>query len=122
MSQEQFSSLSDDVRIPAELLTQRLEFSLSLKPKGRAISDDGGIAFFFEAEKEGLKMTADIEIYADGSVSASVIPYIHTPEGWDIYQSEEEPIELWDVEEEPPFEETIALIHQRFGITLLDRA
>lgn len=116
MTKEQLSSLSDTVRIPAELLIQRLLSTPTLSVKSTALSEEGGIAFFFEEEKDGLKITADIEIHPEGEVSASVIPFIQGPDGWDVFQSEDEPIDLWDVEEEPPFEETISLICQRFGL------
>jgi len=113
MTKEQLAQLTDDVRIPTELLLERLK-ELALSPQSAAISPDGGIAFFFETVKEpDLKLTADIEIYADGTISASVIPFIHTPDGYDTYVDESEPIDLWDVEEPPPFDETIRLIQNR---------
>lgn len=115
MTKEQLSNLSDDVRIPTELLLERLLDLGDLLPiRKTAISEDGGIAFFFsETRADGLTLTADIEIYADGTVSASVIPYSTEAEGLDVFQSSAEPVELWDIEEEPPFEETIRYIQER---------
>ena len=114
MTKEQLSTLTDDVRIPTELLLERL-VELKFPPNSAALSEDSGIAFFFESLNRGLRITADIEIHGDGSVSASIIPYISGPDGYDIYQSEEDPLELWDVEEPPPFEETIRYIGERLG-------
>jgi hypothetical protein len=117
MNKEQLSQLSDDVRIPTEILLERLKTLTDLPVRKTATSDEGGVAFFFsEPREDGLLLTADIEIYADGSISASVIPYLMTNEGLDVFQSEEEPIELWDIEEEPPFEETIRHISERLGL------
>lgn len=115
LNKEQLTQLSDTVRIPTELLLDRLELIPGFKIIASALSEEGGIAFFFEEQKNDLKMTADIEIHSDGTASASVIPYIKLSDGHDVYQSEEEPIELWDIEEPPPFEETIRHIHERFG-------
>ena len=112
MTKEQLSTLNDDVRIPVELLFERLK-EINYLPKSTAISEDGGIAFFFEEDTRGLKVTADIEIHGDGAISASVIPYLLGPECHDVYQSEEDPLELWDVEEPPPFDETIRYICKR---------
>lgn len=120
-NKDQIAKLSDDVRIPTELLLDRLEAIQSLKIINSALSEDGGIAFYFESEKGGLKMTADIEIDGDGTITASVIPYINQGDGYDVFQSEEEPIELWDVEEPPPFDETIRHIHERFDIAMVEQ-
>ena len=117
MTQEQLSTLPDEARIPTELLIERLQSIPSLKIINSGLSESGGIAFFFENMKGDLRMTADIEIEADGTVTASVIPYVNTDDGYDVFQSETEPIELWDVEEPPPFEETIRIISDRFGLT-----
>lgn len=121
MTKEQLSNLSDDVRIPTEILLERLRTITSLPIRKAAISEDNGIAFFFsEALPSGLTMTADIEIHSDGTISASVIPYTLTPEGLDVYNAEAEPVELWDIEEEPPFEETIRHIHERMGLEIVE--
>ena len=118
MTKEQLSNLSDDVRIPTEILLDRVKGFETYRKV--AVSEEGGIAFFFSDERiDGLTITADIEIYADGTVSASVIPYRAGPDGLELFQSEDEPIELWDVEEEPPYEESIRLIHDRLGRPLL---
>lgn len=120
MNKEQLSNLSDDVRIPTEILLSHLRSITSLPINNTAVSEDGGIAFLFSADRsDGLRMTADIEIYGDGTVSASVIPYAAGADGLDVFQSEDEPIELWDIEEEPPFEETIRHIHERFGLDIV---
>jgi hypothetical protein len=121
MTKEQIAQLPDDVRIPTELLLDRLDSIPSLKIINSALSEDGGIAFYFEEEKGELKMTADIEIDSDGTITASVIPYINLGDGYDVFQSEDEPIELWDVEEPPPFDETIRHIHERFNIALVEQ-
>jgi len=115
MTKEQLSNLSDIVRLPLEVLLSQLpETKLHLKTA--AVSTDGGVALFFEAEKAGLLMTADIEIHEDGAVSASVIPYVEQSDGHHIFESESEPIDLWEVEEAPPFEETLNRIQIRLGI------
>ena len=116
MNKEQLSGLSDDVRIPTEELRQYLKDTQFL-PKTLALSEDGGIAFFWEEEKNGLVMTADLEIYFDGTASASVIPYRKTNEGHITSETEEEPIELWDIEEAPPYEESLRMIQFRLGVT-----
>lgn len=112
MTKEQLSELNDDVRIPTELLLERLE-EIDLIPNTTAISEEGGVAFLFESITRGLKITADIEIHCDGTISASVIPYFLGPDGYDTYQSEQDPLELWDVEEPPPFDETIRYICEK---------
>ena len=117
MTKEQLSALTDDVRIPTELLFEKL-LEVTLSPKSTAVSEDGGIAFFFEHDTRGLRMTADIEIHGDGSISASIIPYLLGHDGYDVYQSEEDPLELWDVEEPPPFDETIRYICDRLDYPL----
>lgn len=117
MTKEQLSQLADDVRIPTEVLLDRLRSVPQLPLIKTAISEDDGIAFFFSHPRpDGITITADIEIDADGTVTASVIPYQLLAEGNDVYQSEEEPIELWDVEEEPPYDGTIDHILERFGL------
>ena len=115
MTKDQLSSLPDDVRLPAEVLFDHLR-GTALKPLTVALSDEGSVAFFFESEIDGIKITADIELFPDGIATASVIPYVKTDEGWDTYNSPDEPVELWEIEEPPPFEETIAIILARFGI------
>ena len=117
MTKEQLTQLTDDVRIPTEILLEKLRSSTTLPIQKTAATPDGGIAFFFSRKRDDeITMTADIEIYPDGSASASVIPYVTTNEGQDVFQSEFEPIELWDIEEEPPFDETLRHIHERFGL------
>lgn len=119
MTKEQLSQLVDEVRIPTEILLERLT-ELSMIPHDAAISDSGGIAFLFEATKGNLTMTADIEIDHDGTVTASVIPYVKTPAGLDVYVNkadpDDNPIQVWEVEEPPPFDETILLIRQLLGL------
>ena len=116
MTKDQLTSLPDDVRLPAEVLFDHLR-ETSLKPLTVALSDEGSVAFFFETTAaDGIKITADIELFPDGSATASVIPYTLTAEGWDTYHSPDEPVELWEIEEPPPFEETIAIILARFRI------
>lgn len=116
MTKDQLSNLPDDVRLPAEVLFDHLRGTL-LRPVSVALSDEGSVAFFFEtAPEDGIKLTADIELFPDSTATASVIPYIITDEGWDTYQSQDEPIELWEIEEPPPFEETISLILSRFKL------
>ncbi len=114
MTKEQLSTLSDEVRIPTELLLDNLRSIKDLPIINAALSDSGGVAFFFRNQREdGLVLTADIEIDGDGSVTASIIPYADGNEGLDVFQSEAEPIELWDIEEEPPFDETVRRIKER---------
>lgn len=115
MTKDQLSNLPDDVRLPAEVLFDHLR-GTPLRPLSVALSDEGSVAFFFEHEADGIKITADIELFPDGTATASVIPYVKTDEGWDTFQSQAEPIDLWEIEEPPPFEETIALILGRFRI------
>lgn len=117
MNKEHLAKLSDDVRIPAEEIFQYLK-DIAFPPKTIALSDGGGIALFWEAEKDDLLLTADIEIYHDGTVSASVIPYQSTKDGHVTAETEDEPIELWDIEEPPPYEESIRLIQSRLGISI----
>ena len=88
MTKEHLAQLPDDVRIPTEILLERLK-ELSFPPQSAAISPEGGIAFFFEQVKEpDLKLTADIEIHSDGTISASVIPFLRTADGYDTYVDE----------------------------------
>ncbi len=115
VTKEQLQQLVDDVRIPAEILLERLG-ELDLAPKTAAVGDDGSLALFFEKTISDVHLTADIEIEPNGTVSASIIPYIPGPDGLDIYQDPDEPIDLWEVEEPPPFEETLAIIRARFGL------
>ncbi len=115
MTKEELTSLSDIVRIPLEVLLEQLP-ATKLRVKTSAISPDGGIALFFEAQKSGLLMTADIEIHEDGAVSASVIPYVEQSDGHHLFEDDQEPIDLWEVEEEPPFEETLNRIQTRLGL------
>lgn len=116
MTKDQLANLPDDVRLPAEVLYDHLR-GTPLRPTSVALSDEGSVAFFFEHETDGIKMTADIELFPDGSATASVIPYVKTDEGWDTYQSPTEPIELWEIEEPPPFDESISLILARLRIS-----
>ncbi len=117
MNHQELLSLPDIVRLPYEVLRDRLT-ELKFPPAGIALSPDGGLGVFFEAPKGDLKITADIEIDPDGSVTASVIPYTLGPDGHDVYNGQDEPIDLWDVEEEPPFEETLVHIRFRLGIEI----
>ena len=119
MNKEQISNLSDDVRIPLEELRQYLK-DINFLPATIALSPEGGIALFWEAEKGEFKMTADIEIYPDGTASASVIPYVLTETGHVSAETEENPIEMWDIEEPPPYEESIKMIQFWLGVTLAD--
>lgn len=115
MTKSQFSAFPDDVRIPAEVLLDLLA-EINLMPDSSALSPEGGIAFFFQRDKGALLMTADIEIHANGDVSASVIPYMTAPDGHDVFESEEEPIDLWEIEEPPPFHESLLRIQERLGL------
>ena len=119
MTKEQLSSLPDDVRIPAELLLERVK-EISLPVRDILLPDEGGITFVFEGvTPANIVMTADVEIEPDGTTSASIIPY-YSPTGneddFTVFQSEETPIELWEIEEPPPFEETLAIIKDRLRI------
>ena len=116
MTKDQLSSLPDEIRLPAEVLFDHLR-TTALKPAATAVSDEGSLAFFFESETDGIKVTADIELFPDGTATASVIPYVKTDAGWDTFQSPDEPVELWEIEEPPPFEETISLILTRLRIS-----
>jgi hypothetical protein len=115
MTKDQIALLPDDVRLPAELLFERLK-EINLLPASVATDGADGLALFFEREVGGLKLTADIEIESDGTVSASVIPYILGPDGYDIFQDAAEPVDLWEIEEEPPFEESLTRIQSRLGL------
>ena len=112
MTKEQLTKLDDIVRIPAEEFRQHL-IETAFLPKEILAGDDGGIVFLFENTHDGIVFTADVEIEANGTVSASVIPYTSTPEGLELYCSEFEPVDVWEVEEEPPFEETLLRIRTR---------
>jgi hypothetical protein len=119
MTKEQLSSLPDDVRIPAELLLERLK-EISLPVHDILLPEEGGIIFVFEGvTPANIVMTADVEIESDGTTSASIIPY-YSPSGreddFTVFQSEETPIELWEIEEPPPFEETLSIIKDRLRI------
>jgi len=119
MTKEQLSLLPDEIRISVEILLERLKDFPLLPIRKTATSEDGGIAFFFSTPRpDGITITADIEIYGDGTVSASVIPSSDLSGELDVYETEEEPVELWDVEEEPPYEETIRYICTRMGIEI----
>lgn len=119
MTKEQLSQLSDEVRIPTELFLDHLK-RCGLKVSSMAQSPEGGIAFFFENTVDDLLMTADIEIHADGEVSASIIPYQDTPSGHVVYPGtlHEPLIDLIEVQEEPPYEEVLNRIISRLSLAV----
>jgi hypothetical protein len=117
ITKDQLAQLADDVRLPAELLFERLK-ELKFPPASVAANGAEGLAVFFEREVGGLVMTADIEIESDGTISASIIPYLRGPDGLDLFQDPTEPIDIWEVEEEPPFEESLTRIRERLNLPL----
>lgn len=118
MTKEQLSQLPDDVRISAELVLEHLK-TINFPPQTMAVNEDGGLAIFFQTDYDGLVVTADLEIDKNGEITASVIPYVTGPEGHSVLSDTERlkkhPIDLWDVNEPPPFEESFRHIRFRLG-------
>lgn len=123
MTKQQLSTLPDDVRIPAEIVFDHLKW-IHFLPQNVIMTQENGIVLLFSRERDGLTITADIEIGPDGSVTGSVIPLINSPEGAKILEDPELlkkfPIDYWDIEEAPPFEESLWHIRQRFGLVAQD--
>lgn len=117
MTKAQLTSLPDDTRIPAELLLDRLR-EMKLAPKSTLADENGGVVFFFESQVDDVTMTADIEIEPSGTVSASIIPYVPGPDGLEIFQNLNEPVDLWEIEEPPPYEESLLRIVGRLQLNL----
>tara|TARA_R110000868_G_scaffold68695_2_gene203119 strand:+ start:3016 stop:3408 length:393 start_codon:yes stop_codon:yes gene_type:complete len=123
MTKEQLSKLPDVARIPAELLFEHLKSS-HFMPDNVFLTPEDGIVLLFSRIRENLTITADIEIDSAGTVTASIIPYANNTTGMMILEDPELlklfPIDYWDIEEEPPFEESLHHIRQRFGLASQD--
>lgn len=114
MSNTSLLALDDSIRIPAELLLAHLK-ELKLTPTQCRVSPEGSLMFLFETEKSnGVVLTADIEIEEGSVASASIIPYKRSEDGLEYLPDEAEPLDLWEIEEEPPYLETVQRIVDRF--------
>ena len=125
MTREQLSGLSDDVRIPAEIVFEYLK-SLNFFPHNVIITgiDRSGIVLLFTRDRGDITITADVEIDENGTVTGSVIPMLNTPDGLKVVEDPDLlakfPIDYWDIEEVPPYEESFWHIRQRFGLVSQD--
>jgi len=125
MTKQQLSSLPDDVRIPAEIVFDYLR-RLNFLPENVIITglDRSGIVLLFTRDRGDITITADVEIDKNGTVTGSVIPMVNTPDGLKVVEDPDLlakfPIDYWDIEEVPPYEESFWHIRQRFGLVAQD--
>jgi len=125
MTKQQLSSLPDDVRIPAEIVFDYLR-RLNFFPGNVIFTglDRSGIVLFFTRDQGDITITADVEIDENGTVTGSVIPMLNTPDGLKVVEDPDLlakfPIDYWDIEEVPPYEESFWHIRQRFGLVSPD--
>ena len=123
MTKQQLSRLSDDVRIPAEIVFDYLR-RLNFLPENVILPEVGGIVLFFTRDRGDITITADVEIDENGTVTGSVIPMLNTPDGLKVVEDPDLlakfPIDYWDIEEVPPYEESFWHIRQRFGLVAQD--
>ena len=120
MNKEELQKVDDAIRAQGETLREHLK-EVGLEPKEIMVTEEGGLVFLFENPNyPGLHLTADIEFDPNGEITASVIPYKDSGAGLVVYSDPDEPVDLWDVEEEAPFQESVAIIKQRLTVKSTD--